>query len=211
MLALLLPTALIIVAIPHLVDGVAYESAFPVPVYTEMNIGMPRSSYISAANALAQGVQRDGDRSVMEAQTEANAGAAPSRVLPVLTDGLSRSPASSRGWVLLAEQLSRTERKRAGEALSIALTIAPNDYQLLGRMERDAGSLWDVLSRDARDVAVNAAPALWKNPELRPYIRPILGTRGGPQLLTSAFWFDPEELRALNRWVEEQRLEEGTQ
>ena len=210
-LALLLPSALIVVAIPHLIDGVAYESAFPVPVYTEMNIEMPRRAYIRAANALAQGIPRDGDRAVMEAESEADAGAAPTKVLPILTEGLSRSPASPRAWILLAEQLSRTDRKRAGEALSVALTIAPNDYWLLGRMERDAGSLWDVLSRDARDVAVNAAPALWKDPQLRPYIRPVLGTRGGPKLMTSAFWFDPEELRALNRWVEEQRLEEGTE
>ena len=210
-LALLLPVALIAIAVPHLIDGVAVENAFPVPVYTEMDVALPRSSYANAADALAGGVRSDGDRAVMQAQTAANAGAASSKVLPVLTDGLSRSPASPRGWVLLAEQLASSDRKRAGEALDVALTTSPNDYQLLGRMERDAGALWDVLPHDARDVAVNAAPALWKDPQLRSYIRPVLRTRGGPKLITSAFWFDPEQLRALNRWVEEQRLEEGTE
>jgi hypothetical protein len=209
--ALLLPLILIAVAVPHLVDGVANENAFPVPVYTEMNVGMPRASYVSAANALAQGMSRDGDRAIAQAEAEANAGATPTDVVKTLTSGLSQSPASPRGWTLLAEKLSRTDRKRAGEVLSVALTLAPNDYWLLGRIERDAAFLWDDLSPDARDVAVNAAPTLWKFPELRVYIRPVLAMRSGPKLITSGFQFQPEELRALNRWVEEQRLEEGAQ
>jgi hypothetical protein len=210
-LALLLPLILIAVAVPHLVDGVANENAFPVPVYTEMNVGMPRASYVSAANALAQGMSRDGDRAIAQAEAEANAGATPSDVIATLTSGLSQSPASPRGWTLLAEKLSRTDRKRAGEVLSVALTLAPNDYWLLGRIERDAAYLWDDLSPEARDVAVNAAPTLWTFPELRVYIRPVLAMRAGPKLITSGFQFQPEELRALNRWVEEQRLEEGAQ
>jgi hypothetical protein len=192
-----------------LIDGVAYENAFPVPVYTEMNVAMPRSSYAGAANALAEGMRRDGDRAVMQAEVEANAGADRSNVISVVTSGLAQSPASPRGWILLAEEMSRTDRKRAGEVLSVALTLAPNDYWLLGRMERDAAYLWDDLSPDARDVAVNAAPTLWKFPELRIYIRPVLAMRAGPKLITSGFHFEPEELRALNRWVQEQRLEEG--
>ena len=210
-IALLLPAALAALAVPHLIDGVALENAFPVPVYTEMDIAVPRSSYVNAANALAQGMRRDGDRAVMQAEAEANAGAAPADVLQVVKNGLAQSPASPRGWTLLAEELSRTDRKQAGEALSVALTLAPNDYYLLGRMERDAGYLWGDLSQDARDVAVNAAPTLWKIPELRIYIRPVLAMRGGPSLMTSGFHFDPEELRSLNRWVEEQRLEEAGQ
>lgn len=210
-LALLLPLALIAVAIPHLIDGVALENAFPVPVYTEMNVAMPRSSYVSAANALAQGMRRDGDRAVAQAEAEANAGGTPSDVVATLMSGLSQSPASPRGWMLLAERLSRTDRKQAGEALTVALTLSPNDYWLLGRMERDAGYLWDNLSQDARAVAVNAAPTLWKMPELRVYLRPVLATKAGPKLVTSAFQLDPEELRALNRWVAEQRLEDYAQ
>ena len=209
--ALLLPLALIAVAIPHLIDGVAFENAFPVPVYTEMNVAMPRTAYANAANALAQGMRRDGDRAVLQAEAEANAGAAQADILSVVTSGLSRAPSSPRGWTLLAEELSKADRKQAGVALSVALTLAPNDYYLLARMERDAAYLWDDLSPDARDVAVNAAPTLWKFPELRVYIRPVLAMRAGPKMVTSGFRFDPEELRAMNRWVAEQRLEEVPQ
>src|SRR5262249_26426013 len=168
------PLALIAVAIPHLIDGMAFEAAFPVPVYTEMDVGMPRSVFANAAKALAQGARRNGDRAVVQAEAESNAGAPQADVLAVVKDGLSQSPASPRGWTLLAEELSRTDRKQAGEALSVALTLAPNDYFLLGRMERDAGYLWDNLSGDARNVAINAAPTLWKFPDLRVYIRPVL-------------------------------------
>src|SRR5215472_15269384 len=187
---LLLPLVLIVVAIPHLIDGVAFENAFPVPVYTEMNVSMPRNAYVAAANALAQGMLRDGDRDVMLAEAEANGGVAQSAILSTVESGLAQAPTSPRGWTLLAEELSRTDRKHAGEALTVALTLAPNDYYLLGRMERDAAYLWDDLPSDARDVAVNAAPTLWKVPELRIYIRPVLAMRAGPKLITSGFKFD---------------------
>jgi len=209
--ALLLPLILIAVAVPHLLDGVANENAFPVPVYTEMNVVLPRASYANAANALAQGMRRNGDRAVAQAEAQANAGAATPVVVATLTSALSQAPASPRGWTLLAEELSRKDRKQAGEALSVALTLAPNDYYLLGRVERDAGYLWDNLSPDARTVASNAAPTLWKFPELRVYIRPVLAMRAGPKLITSGFQYQPEDLRALNRFVTEQRLEEAAQ
>jgi len=205
----LLPIVFVATAIPHLIDGLAVECAFPVPVYTQMNVALPRNAYASAADALARGMSRDGDRAISQADAEALAGFKRSDVVDLVQNGLSLSPASPRGWTLLAEQLARPDRRRAGEALAVALTLAPSDYLLLGRLERDAGALWDVLPADARQIAVNAAPNLWKFEQLRPYIRPVLGTHDGPHLITSAFWFDPESLRAMNRWVEEQRLEEG--
>jgi hypothetical protein len=35
--------------------------------------------------------------------------------------------------------------------------------------------------------------------------------RAGPKLMTSGFQYQAEDLRALNRWVTEQRLEEAAQ
>lgn len=204
----LLPAALIAVAIPHLIDGMAIESAFPVPVYLQMNAVQTHQAYVDASDALSRGSAADGDRAILEAESKVLAGADKSATLATLRNGLSRSPATARGWTLLAEQLASSDRRGAGQVLAIALMLAPNDYFLTCRLIRDAGALWDVLPDDARRIAISEAPAMWKTPDFRPYIRAVLATKSGPKLMTEAFRLEPDELRAMNRWVAEQRLEE---
>jgi len=204
----LLPAALVAVGVPHLIDGLAWESAFPVPVYIQMDAPLARKSYESAAQALARGEKRDGESAVFEAEALYNAGRPHAQVLPVLLSGLANSPASARGWCLVSELLMPVDRRGAADALSNSLTLSPNDYYLVDRQLRDAGALWDVLPDDSRQVAINAAPNLWTIPELRESIRPVLRTKGGPELMSKAFRFEPEQLRELNRWVAQRRFQE---
>jgi len=207
---LFLPLGLGAVAVLHLIDGIALDAAFPVPVYIQMDSPVPRAVYERAAKALERGEARDGERAVFEAEALENAGEPRSRVMPILREGLEYSPASARGWALLSELLMPVDRRQAANALSISLTLAPSDYYLVDRQVRDAGELWDVLPADARQVAINAAPILWTLPELREQIRPVLRTPGGAELMSKAFRFAPEQLRELNRWVVQQRLDEET-
>ena len=207
-LLLALPLVLIAAAIPLLIDGVAYEQAFPTAIYMPMNVALPRANYTAAAQALAHGAAANGEREILEAEALRLSGADPSRVAAALEQGLSHAPASARGWMLLAETLAPTDRAKAASALSAALMLAPNEYFLVGRLVRDAGALWDVLPKDSRDLAVDDAPVLWRDPNLRYALRPILATKGGAALMTEAFRYAPEDLRALNRYVAEQRLED---
>ncbi len=131
-----------------------------------------------------------------------------SRTIELLTDGLSKSPASARGWALLGEQLLPIDRRKAASDISIALELAPSNFLLSGRLLRDAGAVWDILPEDSRRVATNIAPNLWISPDLRPYLRSVLSTPGGVQMLTEAFRDSPEDLRALNRFVAEERLKD---
>ena len=208
----LLPLGLAAVGIPHLIDGLAVEAAFPVPVYIQMDAPLSRKTYQQAARALAKGDVRDGERSVFQAEALENAGQRSNQVLlPVLENGLSHSPADARGWTLMCELLMPVDQRRAADALSISLTLSPNDYYLVDRQVRDAGELWDVLPEDVRQVAINAAPNLWSIPDLRESIRPVLRTKGGPELMSRAFRFEPEQLRQLNRWVALGRLQDESQ
>ena len=207
----LLPVAVAAGAVPQLIDGIALNAAFPVPVYIQLDAPLPRAAYLHGADALARGVQRDGERAIFEAEALADAGASRGTILSVLRDGLSRSPATPRGWALMSELLMPVDRKQAANALGISLTLAPADYYLVDRQVLDAGELWDVLPDDAKQVAINAAPVLWTKEELHSQIRPVLRTRGGPELMSKAFRFDPEQLRQMNRWLTLQRQQEEGQ
>ena len=200
------PVALATVAVMQQMDGLAWEAAFPSTVYMQMHAPLPKWAYVDVANALARGRASDGDRGVMEAQAVILGGGDRDAARDILEDGLSHSPANAAGWTLLAEQRAWDDREGAADALSLALELAPADYFLAGRMVRDAGALWDVLPDDSKSIAVNEAPALWRLNDLRPQLPAVLATQGGPEIMSQAFHLEPDELRAMNRYVIAQRL-----
>jgi hypothetical protein len=208
---LLVPVALLAVAIPHLIDGLAVEAAYPAPLYLAMNEPQSLEAYTDAANSLDFGMRADGDRLIDEGEIISLAGGKRGRVVDMVADGLTRSPASARGWAVLAEQTLPADRQKAAKDVGIALELAPSNFLLSGRLLADAGAVWDLLPKDSQQVAVNIAPNLWVEPSLRRYLRPVLRSSGGVQLLTEAFHDSPEDLRALNRFVAEQRLKDESQ
>jgi hypothetical protein len=207
-LLLLAPAALLAVAIPQLVDGLALEAAYPAPVYLQMNAPQSQEAYTDAATSLDFGARADGDRLITEAEIISLAGGQRAKVVSMVVEGLSRSPASARGWAVLGEQLMNVDRQKATTDIGIALELAPSNFLLSGRLLRDSGAVWDLLPADSRSVAINIAPNLWANVDLRRYLRPVLSTPGGVQMLTEAFHDSPEDLRALNRFVAEERLQD---
>jgi hypothetical protein len=208
---LLMPVGLVAIALPQLVDGLALEGAYPAPVYLLMNAPETQREYADAATSLDFGVQADGDRAIAEAEIISLAGGQRQRVKDLLIQGLSRSPASARGWTLLGEQLLSEDRRKAANDISIALELAPSNFLLSGRLLRDSGEVWDLLPGDSRQVAVNMAPNLWNQVDLHQYLRAVLATRGGVQMMTEAYRDAPEDLRALNRFVAAERLKDQSQ
>ncbi len=61
-LLLLVPAVIVAAAFPQLVDGLALEAAFPVPVYLQMNAAQSLEAYTDAAASLDFGARGDGDR-----------------------------------------------------------------------------------------------------------------------------------------------------
>ena len=196
---------LLVVAIPRFQDGLAVDAAFPVPVYAVLNVALPVTSYRAAADVLANADSNDGPTLIARAEVASLAGNPPERVLDILRDGLSRSPASARGWSLLAEQLEKQDRTQAAAALAHSLLLGPREYFIAGKRARATALLWDELPADAREAALGQTRLLWTEILLHPEIGPLLTTSGGAELMKRAFQNDPEQLRALNRWLAEER------
>ena len=205
-IVLLLPAAaLISLATPRLMTGLAVDETFPVPAAMSTGRSVGQEDYRRTARFLSFANSHDGDTQVDRAEALWLSGAGVAVVLPIITGGLSQSPASIRGWTLLAQILQKTEPKRAGEALAVALELSPYDYWLPGPKTRAGAPLWNVLPADARAQLVAQAGMLWSHDDMRPQILPLLEVPGGPELMTKAI-SDPNTIRAVNRYVSHMRL-----
>jgi len=201
-LGLLLPPLLLVAAaIPRFQSGLAIDAAYPVPAYAVLNLALPANSYRAAADVLAGANRNDGRTAIERAEIASLAGAPSQEVVKLLEDGLARTPASVRGWTLLAEQVAAQDRSRAGKALAHSLLLGPYEYYVTAKRAQAAAQLWDVLPPDADEVALGQARRLWTESPLNREIPFLLTLKGGPELMTRAFRDDPEDLRALNRWL----------
>jgi hypothetical protein len=206
---LLVPVALLfLTAVPRLQSGLAIDAAFPVPNYVLVDYLLPENSYRVAAEVLTGASSEDGQTLILLAEVAAHANLPQQAILNLLRDGLSRSPASSRGWALLAEQIQ--DRRRAAAALTQSLLLAPYDYFLAGRRGREGALLWDVLPVDDRRSVLQQARLIWSEPILYGEIEPLLMVSGGADLLARAFEDEPQELQALSLWIAENSRGAGT-
>jgi hypothetical protein len=205
-LVLLAPAALLLfAAVPRFQAGLAVDAAFPVPAYLVMNAELPVDSYRAAAVVLAKANPQDGRSLIERAEAAARAGTAPQTVEDLLSAGLARSPASVRGWSLLAEQVASQEPARGVAYLSQSYLLGPYEYFVAGKRSRTAAILWNDLPAKPREIALRQTKLLWSETLLHSEIGPLLSVQGGSALMTLAFKDDPEEMRALNRWLATER------
>ena len=205
-LSLFIPAVLLIVlAGPRFFTGLALEEVYPVPDGIVTNRYFAPATYADAASFLSLTDAADGDSQATRAAALWHSGEHVVPIGPILVAALSRSPSSIQGWVLLAESLETADRKRAATALSVGLELSPFDYWLVGRKARAAAVLWSDLDSDARQQATAQAAMLWTEEDLRPQIVPLVSVKGGAALLTRAIT-DPDQIRAINRYISKVRL-----
>jgi hypothetical protein len=203
---LLLPSLFLATSgIVHLLNGLAVNAAFPVPLYLSLNRPMPRAAYADAADVLSHANIHDGDTQLSLAEARFYAGEQPYFILNQVEAGLVGAPASAEGWAFYAEVLARTDPNRAAQALDEAFTLAPYDFFWAGRRAQLASQIWNSLGSDTKDEALRQTRTLWEEPMLRDEILPLLATSDGEKLLTRAFASDPDTLRDINRWVSARR------
>lgn len=200
-LLLLPPVALLLAAIPRFQTGLAVDAVFPIPIYAVMNVRLPAETYRAAANILASANEADGVTHLQRAEIASLAGGAAPAVTGLLRDALARSPSSSRGWMLLAEQSRETDPKAAAAMLMHSITLGPYEFYLVWRRARDAALLWDTLSPESQEIALRQAHLLWTVRELNGDLLPLLSTAEGAEIVARAFRDETEEMRALNRFV----------
>ncbi len=199
-------------ALPHFQNGLALDSAIPVPNYMIRQAPMPPVAYKRAASALARANAEDGTAQVAQAEASIDGGEPGAKQIARLEQGVRDAPPVPRGWMLLSESLAPVDKTKAAKALSQALVLAPYDYWLAGLRARDAAMQWDQLDSDTRAMALRQVQLLWDDQHLRIYLFPLLSSKEGIALVTRAFSGRPDDMRALNRWLSlEQRLASSPQ
>jgi len=203
---LLLPAVLLLAAaIPRFVSGRAVDAAFPVPAYMVLNQPLPLNSYRAAADVLAKAGENDGRAILERAEAASLGGDSSAHVMALLRSGLAETPASVRGWTLLAEQLVNEDPQSAKTALEHSVLLGRYEYFVAGKRSRVAATMWDQLPPDVQAAILPQTRLLWTDITLRTNIAPLLTTPGGRELVGRAFRDDPEQLRALNRYLADER------
>jgi hypothetical protein len=204
-LVFLLPALLIVPAGSKYVAGLGVDSVFPVPAYMAMDIRQAPETYRATARILERATDVDGRTVLVRAEAMFASGETPSVVEGVVRDGLRRAPADIKGWILLAASRKTRDPASAARILESALLLGPQEYRFAGARARLAAELWDHLSDDGRALAARQTRLLWSVPALRTQLNSLLASEAGARLVTEAFKTEPEELRALNRWVAAER------
>lgn len=204
---LLLPAAVLcICGYAHFRDGAVVDAAIPVPSRMTALIPVPRVAYVDADNVLREADARDGEALIARAEAQMHATKPSVAQTPLLIAGLSQEPASLRGWVLLSQARQSEDRAKAAQALSQALLLGPYDYWNVYLRARQAASLWSALSPDEQAEALEQTRMLWEVPVLRTRLRQFLFDPDDVSLAARAFVGRNDEVRQMNRWLEEQRL-----
>jgi len=201
---LVVPILLFLAAFPRFLSGRVLDTAYPVPVYLEMDAILPLRAYEGTARVLSQTAKSDGRTQIARAQAMMLAKAPTAEIIPVLEVGVMQSPASSRGWMLLADLRAADDPVGAGKALALSLDTAPRDVFLAGRRASQAAILWNALDEDARESVRRQVRMLWTESKMRIELLLLLETPEGANLVTQSFVEEPDELRSLNRWVAQQ-------
>lgn len=205
-LAWVMPAAfLVMMAVPRLRTGIAVNEAFPVPVYMTMDYRVPRADYLAAAGFLAGADPQDGNAAIARAEALGNSGAPAAVVRTILRRGLGAAPVSARGWLLLAER--EPDPANAARALQLSLTFANYDYWLAARQAKDIAALWPAIAQQDRPEDLRRLRLLWDAPELRRALPDFLAGARGPALLTEAMKSTPDDIRGLNLWLAQMRLQ----
>jgi hypothetical protein len=188
----------------HFSNGRTIDAAFPVPLYLSMNIPVPKSAYVDAAELLRNTNVGDGDTliSLSQADWYLHTG----KPIDELENGLAMSPASAEGWSVFAEILSLREPQLAGRALETSLILAPYDYFWESRRIALAPILWASLNREMRSEVEQQVRLLWRDPASRDDLSPLLRSAQGREIIEHAFISDPATIGQIVQWELKRRL-----
>lgn len=201
---LLIPAAVLaFFAYAHFRDGLAQDGAVPVPVYMVAQRPLPAVAFVHASESLADASPRDGEPILQRTEARMRAGENPEILKTAAQDGISRMPASPRGWLLLSELTSHSDKNLAGQALAQSMLLGPREYWLIAPRLVDAAKQWQNLDRDTQAAVITQVRLLWNTPLLQPKMATLCATPEGAALVTRAFSAD--EVRAINRWLTRER------
>jgi hypothetical protein len=195
------PLLLLPVAALRFVSALSVNESFPTSTYIAMNIAQPAQAYRDAAEKLMSVDPSDGEDHIIQARAMALAGESAGDVIPVLQDALTHSPSDIDGWTSLAEETAKIDKAQAAEILSLALLLGPDDYWSAPRRAALAVDLWPYLDAEGKQNALSQIRLLWEDVSLRRHLESFLAQPSGGELMKRAFAQNPDEIRAMNRWI----------
>lgn len=201
---LLLP-ALVLVAFAseHYRNGLAQDGAVPIPAYMVAERAVSPAAYLDAAESLAQASPRDGEPALQRTEALLHAGKDPVALRVAVVDGLSRIPASARGWLMLSEVSAQQDNSLSGHALAQSILLARRDYWLITPRLRDGAKHWANLDQEVQAAIIAQVRLLWETPALKTKMVELCQSPEGAALVTRAF--TPDEIRQINRWLAAER------
>jgi hypothetical protein len=198
---LLFPVILALLGYAQFRDGWIRDQALPIPNYLLLGQRATKGAYISASEILAGSDRADGTIAIFQAEAALNGGAAPQSQIEIIKSGLRASPASARGWLLLAFASGKYDPALTQRAAAMGYVMGPMDYWLAKIRAHQASNLWPYLDDDTRQLALSQTRLFWEEAALRGSLPDLLSTPEGAQLVTRAFVGRSTELIALNRWA----------
>ena len=201
---LVVPAALLIwVAAPRFSAGLAVRDTNAVLSDRLLGLAIAPAESQAAEAALEHAVPTDGESEMWRAELlavrEAKDARALARAKSLVLDGLTKYPASPRGWTLLCEIDIKISRSQAAACMDTAFYIGPFDWFVARRRTILSAYLFPQLDRDTQDAAARRFRLIAEDPGLRYSAYEAAHAPNGAGLVTAAFAGEPAALNAFVR------------
>jgi hypothetical protein len=197
-----LPAALLVMTgVREFRDGWNRDQTLPIPNYLILGRIVSPADYQRAVQPLSQTDRANGENVIAQAEAAIDGGAAPASQISLIEKGLTASPASARGWLLLAFAAHGRNDALAREAAGMGFLLGPADYWLVKIRLKCALTMWPILKPETRDLALTLVRQTWEEPKLRFALLSLLTSADGAHLVTQAFQNRPGDLLAVNHWA----------
>jgi hypothetical protein len=182
-------------------DGWNRDQALPIPNYLILGRIVSPSDYQRAVGPLSRTDRADGENVIAQAEAAIDGGAAPASQISLIETGLKASPASARGWLLLAFAAQGKNDALARDAAALGFLLGPSDYWLVKIRLKCALTMWPILKPETRGQALALVRQTWDEPRLHFALLSLLSSADGARLVTRAYQDHPADLLAINHWA----------
>jgi len=197
------PTLLAWLALPRFSAGLAMLGAPPIVSQRLAGAAITPSMSMEAEHAFSRALASDGESELWRAELLAVRASrdvlALKEARTLALDGLSKYPASPRGWTVLCEIEIGIERSKAAECMDTAFYVGPFDWFVVKRRTLLAAYLWPQLDRDTQEAAARQLKRIWEDQRLRTIAYDASREPNGAGLVSAAFHGDTSTMSAFER------------
>lgn len=218
-LLLCVPAALATLAAPRFVEGLRIAPVQSVAVAVTVGDVLPVSHYRAAADEFGNAPVEDGAdhawQAVFLALSTGTDATSLQRTRAAAMQALVHAPLDTSAWTVLCEKEALFSNARAVACLDKGFPLMRYDWFTARNHLFSVANQWPYLDERLRDSAVKLILPMWRSPQwengstLRYVLLDLSNTPDGRQLLLAGLAPNRDELRAFNRWVILERINNG--